>query len=318
MLLLLSSLTASAQTLEWRWSEGQVHTWALDSVLVFAEPHPLQARLNQEGRVRRLQTELVWTCRVGVEDRSGWELACHIDDVRLMGWPLAGEEEAVETALIELDSALTGATAQLQLTRRGHLRGVDLEGVSKAGGREAAIHETLRGVVARAAAGFDLHLPGEGPIPEGWRQKTDQRFAVPVSTASQASVRVEHRTGEVGPGRVSGFSTGTGTVRYGADPQGEQAVLLAVEAESRWVFEGQAGHLVRREWVVVGRETASSRFEVGSPVEPYAQAGVIQHLDPTDRPTPGAASGLWTVDTLPSEAWHLLVSSALRTAPGER
>lgn len=314
----LASLPALAQSLAWTWTDDTVHTWHLETVVDYASPIWLHAQHNIEGRAERIQSEQIWTCRATATGRSGWELDCHVDDVRLVVLALAGEETAVEAVVQELVSALRGASVQLQLDGSGHVRGVDLEGQAKDGRRSGAIHETLRLLVARSAAGFDLHLPPSGDLRPTWRQKDDLLHAYPISYGSLSGARVTHTLGDHDARHASVHSVGTGTVRVGdpapqpgRPPGDDEAWMLDMASEAQALFDGLQGVLVARRWVAVGRPISSSGWQVGQPVTPYLQSGLLTLMSPGETPDPLGTSGLWTDTFAPGAAWQQLVTNPL-------
>jgi|GEM_PF-2938610 len=322
MIALWLSTAAMAQTLVWDWPAGTERVWYIQAGVAYSNPIWLRSKDNVEGRVERIYTEFVWRCRAGEPDRNGWELACRIDDARLLADPLPTERDAVAALLPELEAGLIGATVQLQLDRNGHLRAVDLEGLPKDNRRSGAIHETLRLLVARNAAGFDLHLPSNGDLQKSWKQRDDLVYAYPISYGSLSGARVMHTLGDANERYVQIRSVGSGTVRVGepvvdpTSPSGTQEPwMLDLNSEAQALFDGGEGHLVARRWVAVGRPIASSGWQVGLGVEPYVQTGVLSLLPSEAPPMTLAPSGLWSVDTPPGAAWHHLLASPLWKAP---
>ncbi len=322
MTLLLLTTAASAQSLTWAWPPGTTRTWRIETVVQYSSPEWLRARHNVEGRAERVHTEMIWRCTAGEPGRQGWELACEVLDARLVVDPLDKEADDVAAVLPELDAALTGATVQLQLDRSGHLRGVDLEGQAKDDRRSGAIHETLRLLVARSAAGLDLHLPTNGDLKSTWKQKDDAIYAYPIAFGSLSGARVTHTLLTHDARHVSVRSTGTGTLRVGESapvpttaPGAEEPWMLDMRSEAQALFDGVEGTLVARRWVAAGEPLASSGWEVGKPVEPYLQTGVLTALRPGESPPKLGETGLWTVDHQPGEAWRQLLASPLYPAP---
>ena len=316
--LLLATTTASAQTLAWTWTPETERTWHIETVIGYSNPIWLRARQDLEGRAEKIHSEQIWTCRAGEPGRTGWELSCTIVDVRLVVDPLENEEEEVRAILPELDEALTGAVVQLQLDRTGHLRAVDLEGVAKDNRRTSAIHETLRLLVARSAAGFDLHLPPNGDLKETWRQKDDLLYSYPTSSGALSGARIEHALGEHDTRHVGIRSVGTGTIRVGepstnpaAPPGNEDPWMLDVDSEAQALWDGIDGALVGRRWVAIARPMASSGWQVGQGVEPYLQTGILTLVPEGTPREPLAESALWTVDFAPGASWKQLLANPL-------
>jgi hypothetical protein len=313
-----ASLPAGAQSLVWEWPAGTVRTWRIDVVVGYSNPIWLKAQNNIEGRAERVLSQQIWTCQSIDASRTGWELACTIDDVRLVVQALEGEEAQIEIVVAELDAALTGAVVQLQLDRNGHLRAVDLEGIAKDGRRSSAIHETLRLLVARSAAGFDQHLPLNGDLKQTWKQRDDLLYAYPVSYGSLSGARVTHTLGDHNDRHVTIQSVGRGTVRIGETHTNsrdlignEDSWMLDLASDAQALFDGLDGHLAARRWVVVGRPISSSGWQVGKPVKPYTQSGRLERLAPTSPAKPLGASGLWSDESEQAAMWQQLLSSPL-------
>ncbi len=316
--LLLITPTASAQTLAWTWKPETERTWHIETVIGYANPIWLRAKQDLEGRAERIHSEQVWTCRADEPSRTGWELNCTIDDVRLVVDALDAEQDQLLAILPELDDALTGAAVQLQLDRTGHLRAVDLEGVAKDNRRTSATHETLRLLVARCAAAFDLHLPPNGDLKETWRQKDDLVYSYPTSSGVLSGARIEHTLGDHDTRHVAIHSVGTGTIRVGeastnpaAPPGNEDPWMFDVNSEAQALWDGVQGTLVGRRWVAVARPMASSGWKVGQGVEPYLQTGILALVPEGTTPAPLGESTLWTVDFAPGPAWKQLLANPL-------
>ncbi len=276
-----SALSASpADAVRWGLAPDATR-WYVESDVVLPQHLWFEADFNKQARVRTFQVRMVLDCS-GVTPRAkATRLDCHIEDAALGGVTFTRERGKLQPVLEELDDKLTGATLQVVLTERGHVRAIRLKNAFVHDQRNRRINrmnEILRLVTARALAGFDLVMPREGNRSgDSWVQHTDLIFGAPSLSGVRGSVDEVHHAEWLDDGRVAIRTEGRGTSVPGPMSTVENIYLGNVEADA--VFDTQRGLLVERAWSMAVSPTPSSPLAQGWQGIPYAQRGRIELLD---------------------------------------
>lgn len=230
---------------------------------------------NQQARVTAFEVRLVTRCDpMGLERANVYELACAIEDVSLSARGMPQEAGLLQPILEELDLALSDSTVQLRVHADGHLRNIDLEdAMFRRNRRVGRINETLRLVLARAFAGFDVALPsGE----EQWVQYSSWLMRAPASIGSTGGVELVNRVVERSGEFVRVQSVGKGLIVPGEGVDRFDARLVS----EAWI--DPSGKVTDREWTVLAAPTASSFIASGTEGYPYIQRGKLSALSATD------------------------------------
>lgn len=295
-----------------RWDDTR---WLIKTEVVTPYPFNFMKERNASVNVSGFQVETVMTCAKAWKlDRKHYEIDCRLEDVALQA-SLAGDttDQRVETGnaiLAELDAKLTGAAIQLQVADDGRVTSIDLEGLEKDTDRGQYIQETLRQVLSRVSAGFDMKMQKFNQLHEGkWIEYRSRLMTMPLpakSTATQSNSTVIHYL-SLYKGQVMVQSIGRGLV--GVPPLGggaEQALVSqqdtsaastaygeserSFEMPSTFydtsltgvsIYDADEGFMTERVFAVEGIPTASALFNTGK----YWHAGRIRILDVDDKPS---------------------------------
>lgn len=208
---------------------------------------------------------------------------------RLESWKFKALEENVRTTLTipfavkvkkildEADKLLTGKQLQIQVSDDGQVQNVDIEGLEAHDRRTTRINETLRVLLARMMAGFDMKLRKWNNLSEGqWVEYNPELMAMPTPdfVASRGSSILIHQLNKYRGERVV-QSVGRGTISFG-DGAGENFFSTRFNGVS--IYDGDEGYMTERVWSLFGTPTASSAMADGSAGAPYWHAGRIRIL----------------------------------------
>jgi hypothetical protein len=299
-LTLAPAARAEGPELSRRLPESGSERYYVDVEVHLPNPLMLYRELNRQARLVAYQAELVLDCAVVESSRRGWEVACRIEDISIVGATTLGDVGRMGEVLDEVDERLTGAVLQLDWRRDGRIANIDLEGLDRRNRRLSQNAETLRLMLARAVAGFDLQLPRGGAAEDGvWGQMGGLLLAAPYRRGSQGSGEMVHRVRRAEAEAVVIETAGRGIVAPATDGATGPANLYDTALESVTRFDTVNGRIAQRRWTAVGTPTAGSAVTDGAAGVDYLQAGQITALGPEDpapvlRPTgeasaPGAA-----------------------------
>lgn len=161
----------------------------------------------------------------------------------------------------------------------GRLRNYNLEGLSKEWRRENRMIETLRLVLGRAFASFDMQLPKKGEARgKPWRQTGVLAMSLPSASGSVGQSSIDHEVKKVEGNRVEILSSGRGIVGSGemiaVQPGAPErpANMYDMSLQGFALFDVELGTLVDRQYVVQGAPTASSIASEGTEGISYVQA----------------------------------------------
>ncbi|MBT3219357.1 MAG: hypothetical protein HN348_09725 [Proteobacteria bacterium] len=274
-------LPAQATTgLVWNWTPDQARRYFVQTQVRLPEPMLFLALANRDVRVTEFQVNLNLNCvAANALGKKAWELSCAIDDFAIQAAPISTEKGRLIDILNEYDEMLTNAHLELVLTLDGRVRTVDLEGIDKRNKRSDIIHENLRLILARSVAGFDLRLPKKGDDRGGpWRQTNAQIAGFPSELGSMGAVEIDHLV-QSSTNTVHELAmTGRGTMSSGemivVGNQERPRNLFEMAISGTAQFDGAAGELVSREYLVDAKPTASSMDSTGTGVN-YVQAAHI-------------------------------------------
>jgi hypothetical protein len=174
----------------------------------------------------------------------------------------------------------------------GRVRTIDLEGVDKTRNqRFSQIAETMRLLMVRAFAPLDLELPrkGDDKGKGTWRSDTMLATRLPVEAGTMGQVPVSHAITATDGSVIAFSSKGKGVIASGemrvVNNVEVPAVTLDLSYEGVARFDTATGRLLERDYLVDGRETASSLTADGTAGTIYVQSARLLLLGPDDRPT---------------------------------
>ena len=232
---------------------------------------------------------------------------------RLATWRFKPTDQAVRTSLTipfqvkvdkilhEVDERLTGAKLQIQVRDDGQVQNVDIEGLTSHDERTRRINETLRLILSRMMAGFDMKLRKWNNLSEGqWVEYNPELMAMPTPdfVASRGSSMLVHQLNKY-KGELVVQSVGRGTISYG---DGASENFFSTKFNGVSIYDREEGYMTERVWSLFGTPTASSAMADGSAGAPYWHAGRIRVLGDTEQADvgateevamPGAPEGSW-------------------------
>lgn len=170
MLALLLSSLSLAGDLAVRWEPGATVRYHAESRMDVPGGLVFLGAVNTEARARVVELALDLSCQ-GAAKKKGAAVSCEVDQVRLGGEAVTGEQERLDRALAENARLLEDARVSFEVSEDGRLTNVDLKGTPDADARLNYTGELLRLLVRRAVAPLDLQLPKNGDDPgKPWRQ----------------------------------------------------------------------------------------------------------------------------------------------------
>jgi hypothetical protein len=208
---------------------------------------------------------------------------------RLEAWRFKSLEQNVRTTLTipfavkvakilaEADERLTGTKLQIQVSDDGQVQNVDIEGLEAHDQRTRRINETLRILLARMMAGFDMKLRKWNNLSEGqWVEYNPELMAMPTPdfVASRGSSILIHQLNKYRGERVV-QSVGRGTISYG---DGSNENFFSTRFNGVSIYDPEEGYMTERVWSLFGTPTASSAIADAGAGAPYWHAGRIRIL----------------------------------------
>lgn len=270
-------LAVAGEALAWNWDSPRRYQLLADVKLAewlnFTKTH------NVDARVTSFLLGITTTCTdTGGGGKRNFDLACRIEDVQIEATSTRSDAGRLLPILDEIDGKLVGATVRVLQGRDGRIKNYDLEGLDRDWRRENLMVETLRLVLGRAFAAFDLGLPRKGDVARPWRQTGVLAMALPSAHGSIGQSTIDHQVAAVDGSRVEIASTGRGIVGAGemiavqrGGPE-RPANMYEMTIQSLSVFDRELGTLIDRQYLVEGVPTASSIAAEGTAGTTYVQA----------------------------------------------
>jgi hypothetical protein len=183
----------------------------------------------------------------------------------------------IQAILDEIDTKLSGASLQLQVSSMGRVTNIDLEGVPKDSVREAEMFATLRALLSRVIVGFDMKLENHDFLEQGfWVEYSSALMSIPApDETSMGSSMLIHRLSKI-DGNLIAESRGKGLISI-FDDQNFTTSFAGVA-----VYDEDTAYMTERVWVLKGIPTANTWMDL-----PYWHAGRIIQLDPDQKPSLG-------------------------------
>lgn len=250
---------ADAQTLEYNWIPGESLQYRVQAYVKAPRILRFYASENLDARVVELTIGMELDCIPEEPGRRTQDWGCSIHRVQLGGLAFEGEQDKLNSIFAEYTEILSEADVQLEWTKQGRIKTVDLEGFSKRNDREQIRYEYLRLLVQRAVAALEVELPKSGDASKKWRQKgSPLALRLPTRFGTAGGVRLEHEvTVDNGP-QVSIQSVGRGTVSSGQSIDAGVDNAVSLSSLGSALFDVEAGVLQRNELNVQGALNTSS------------------------------------------------------------
>lgn len=284
-----SGVAHGAEGLRWTWDSPR--RYYLEADVSYPEPLLLQEEENVEARMWAATTRVITTCAPnGKAGKKSIEVRCTIDDIAMAAAPYEGDADRLVAVLDSVEGMLKGAWVQLEFGFDGRVRSIDLEGLTSknVNDRVRATQETMRLILARAFAGFDLELPENGTDGgAAWTQSGAQAIGFPSQGGTvgvvDVNVAVARQSGDVVTmtTRAEGVAA-PGVVVAGLGTLANQYAMKMTGSAS---FDVGKHTLVGRQYTVEGDPTASSITATGGAGVRYVQKVQLRLLG-DDEPLP--------------------------------
>jgi len=170
------------------------------------------------------------------------------------------------------------------------------------------MHETLRMIMARVIAGFDMKLRKHNNLNEGqWVEYNPALMSIPTPdfVTSRGSSMLIHQLNKYQGHRVV-QSVGRGMITIG---DGQTESNYDVDFNGVSIYDHDEGYMTERVWALHGNATASSYLAEGKAARPYWHAGRVVMLDPDEKPNVGRSVPVAAPGQPPwegEEAWWVL------------
>ncbi len=270
---------AAATGVEWRWPDDEVRRYRIAADVALTQPLLFSADYNKDVRVFDFAVALDTKCQPTRALSKGWEIACDITEVQFNVHAAANDVPIGMEVLAEWDQKLVDdAMVTFVLTTDGRVRDFDLEGLNERNTRIRMVKETMRLVLLRGFAAFDLNLPKNGEGAKPWKQKTQLILHLPVIDGMTGAARLQSEVSAEDGSKLTIDTVGSGTVMMQEvlarkTPDSYDAVV-----RSRSVFDTSTGNLLERSYLVESNLTPGSGSAVGSQQVPYIQAVQLTYV----------------------------------------
>ena len=256
------------------------------------------AEFNSEARVSQWRTNFVMNCAGEPIGKKAYEVQCKIEDISIQAKAVSEvDARKLNDVLNDMDTKLTGAVLQMEMTTDGRIRSVDLEGIEKRNRRTRDMVETMRRILSRGVALLDLQLPKKGDDGGSgqWEQKNSLVVGFPYGLGTIGSVRLKHEIAE-DASATKLVMTGKGIAGAGVTVQvaGQEQIanLYEMIVGGEAFFDTKTGGLVSRQYQSQGQATASSIQADGWNGVKYMQAARLSLIGEADQPKLGETGGM--------------------------
>lgn len=289
---LLPHHAEAADGLVWTW-EGE-RRYQIKADLQLNEWMFLRARNNADVRISEIQIGVDTVCAsVSKVGKKAFELNCRLEDVQLLASTVGADSGKILPILDELEEQYRLATVNLVFTEDGRIRNIGLDGLDKRNRRINEIQETMRLLIARVFASFDLQLPKKGDDGgKAWKQQSLLSMSFPSTFGTMGAAEVRSEVVKTEGSVVEVMTKGTGTlgpaemITVGAGAPERPKNLYELELRGLATFDTQQGTLLERQYMVDGMPTPSSlAAEAGAGVS-YVQAVRLVLIPEGEAPPP--------------------------------
>lgn len=281
-----------------RWDDTR---WMITTELGLPVPLTLTKDEVDEFQASLLQIRAIFNCSKEWKlSRKKFEVNCEIED---FGMKAAMDHRRLKPSRIakaqgvldEIDAKLTGAAVQLQVAADGRVLNVDLEGLPRQNRRQSAAQETLRVVLGRLIAGYNLKMQRFNQLHEGkWIEYNSSLMSLPVEGRALGSNMLVHYLNRY-KGHVLVQSIGKGSTQLTYERAqvpgqrggvSQQVMTYDLDLIGVSIFDDQEGFMTERVWAVNGKTTGSTYFQDRY----YFHAGRVTLLGAKDRPSCGPST----------------------------
>ena len=243
--LLFALSTADAADLQYSWPVDTPLHYRIQVAIDMPYMMHISGAENLDARLGGVGMVWLVECTADAPEKKTQDMNCDIVRVEIAGTGLAREQDRVDDIMEEYDELLEGSTVQLEWSRNGRIKNIDIEGPPKTTKRENTVHETLRLFATRSFSVLELELPKD-PAATSWKQKgSPLALRLMTMEGTSGGVRMYHEiTGEE-DGLVLITTMGDATVQDGGsadDDKTTQTVSLMLSGQAK--FDPEAGVLV--------------------------------------------------------------------------
>lgn len=267
-----------AGPLTWQWTPGEEIRYAAEMMLDSPSVIWFYGRENAQARMFRIEMAAQYVC-TGERERKEHVVLCKVEDARLNGVSAANDQGQVKQILGEYQAQLKNATVELVIRDDGHIKLVDLEGVSKDLLRESEIQEMLRQLVRRSIAPLGMQAPRGGSDPgRVWRHKGAPAFFELVSKYGSSGGMIYEYKVDSQDGDVTVINgEGRATVATSAQREANIPASIGMVGNGSYRFDASTGNLAYAE-VTVNGETTASYSRVGT-TQNYGYAARMMRIN---------------------------------------
>ena len=278
----LSAPAWGADGLVWKWPEGEVRRYRLAADLKLPNPIIFSNDYNKDVRVYDFAVAVDAACQSARTAGNGWDIACDITAAQLNANVASHDLNIGLEVLDQWDQKLVDdATVTFFLSADGKVKDFDIQGLNERNQRIRLVKETMRLVLQRAFAAFDLNLPKKGEGGKPWKQKGQMELYLPVITGMAGSTQLQSEVVEEDGSKVTIDTSGRGALsvlQSGQDgrlpPDTYDSVL-----RSRAVFDTATGNLLQRSYLVESTLTPGSGSAIGGVQQvPYVQGVELTYV----------------------------------------
>lgn len=268
--------------LTWSPDPGSHVRWRVDNTVELPAAVLFKTDFNHEARVLRWRSAMVLDCEASDVSPRRVVWSCAVEDAALEGATFAVDQGRLNDILHELDEKLTDSVVEFEISSHGRLHEVKLRQArlnKQHNRRTNRMNETLRQIVRRGLAGFDLDVPAK-PTEGAWVQLRSTLLEMPAPAGTMSVADVASAGHAVGDRYVAIRTSGAGVIQpelYATTEAWYDADIEAIAA-----FDRELGVLAQREWTVVAKPTASNPAAQGFAGLDYLQSGRIVMLGPDE------------------------------------
>ncbi len=277
-----SAPAVAAEGLAWQWPDGEVRRYRLAADVKLPNPIIFSNEYNKDARVYDFAVAVDAACQPTGSVGKGWEVACDITAAQLNANITKNDVNIGLEILDQWDQKLVDdATVVFVLSEDGKVKDFDVQGLNERNTRIRLIKETMRLVLMRGFAAFDLNLPKKGDGTKPWKQSTQLSLVLPVITGMAGATQMQSEVASEDGSRVTIDTTGRGALSV---LQSGQDARLAPDTydsviRSRSVFDTATGNLLERSYLVESNLTPGSGSAVGGAQQvPYVQAVQLTYV----------------------------------------
>jgi len=269
----------AATGVEWQWPDDEVRRYRIAADVKLTQPLLFSAEYNKDVRVFDFAVAIDTKCQPTRAMSKGWEIACDVTEAQFNAHAAANDVPIGMEVLAEWDQKLVdNATVTFVLTTDGRVQDFDVDGLNERNTRIRMIKETMRLVLLRGFAAFDLNLPKNGDGAKPWKQKTQVMLQLPVIDGMAGATQLQSEVAEEEGSKLTIDTVGRGTLTMQEVLDRKTPDSYDAVVRSRSLFDTSTGNLLERSYLVESNLTPGSGSAVGAQQVPYIQAVQLTYV----------------------------------------